>query len=331
MLQTAISTQRTESEISLFGLFPNYAGKATNSFGDYPLSYLELSRPTGRYVSRFLLRQLNILTRRHSILIIGNTCAPGYFFPRLEPNKGLEQFTRDAKKSCGIFIANVHQDQVVADDAVVFEAEPFMILNIRKNWQSFQDYLNDMLSKYRVRANKVFQMSSELQMEKIFADEMETALLQRCAMLLQQTLKEKTLAMNTNLQGILHRFSDHFGPNMQFRMYKKENEIVGFISCSIQNQNLIAWHVGYEANIARETHIYQRMLYDLVDEAIKNNCTCINFGRTATEIKSTLGAEPMPNKFVVFAKNRLMQAGLRYFKRKHYKPAEYTIRRPFKD
>jgi hypothetical protein len=87
--------------------------------------------------------------------------------------------------------------------------------------------------------------------------------------------------------------------------------------------------VGYEESIARETHIYQRMLYDLVKTGIENGCESINFGRTATEIKSTLGAEPIENHFVVFAQSKILRAMIRYYKKHHYRPKQYTLRRPF--
>lgn len=316
---------------SFFRLFSNYAGRAANIYGEYPLSFVELSRPTGKYVSRLLIRELNLLTRRHSIVMIGNSCVPGYFFPKLEPDKGLEQFVRDVAAPCGIFIANVPSETITCSTAVEFEAEPFMVLKIEKHWTHFDNYLQDMVSKYRIRAKRALEISQPLELQVYMGDQIPEDILKRCCDLLQQTLREKTVAMSNDLQGIIRRFADHFGHEMQLRTYWQNGEIVGFITCTIQGEQLTAWHVGYEAEIAKKYHIYQRMLYELVETGIEFRCSCINFGRTATEIKSTLGAAPQQNKFVIFVKNPIIRRLLKNYQLRHYKPKDYTIRRPFKN
>jgi hypothetical protein len=320
-----------ETDFSLYRLFPNYAGKVQNKFGSFPLSFMELSKPTGKYVSRLLMREVNILTRRHSVVLIGNSCAPGYFFPQLEPDKGIAQFKRESHDTCGVFVANVPSEAVVSEDAVCFEAEPFMILRLREQWKNFEDYLSAMQSKYRVRAKKVLELSEPLQLEIYDAENLPEAILDSCAVLLHETLKEKTLAMNKNLRGMLQCFAGHFGGRIQFRVYRKNGIVVGFITCTQLGDRMLAWHLGYDASQAKELHIYQRMLYDLVRDAISQGCCSVNFGRTATEIKSTIGAEPMENKFVVYARNPFMRKLLHFYKRRYFKPASYTLRRPFKD
>ena len=331
MTLTPEDYQLPETDFSLYRLFPNYAGKVKNQLGSYPLSYMELSKPTGKYVSRLLMREVNILTRRHSIVLIGNSCAPGYFFPALEPDKGIAQFARETHNTCGIFVANVPSDAVVSSEAVSFEAEPFMILRLRDNWQTFEDYLSSMQSKYRVRAKKVLELSEPLQLEIYDAENLPETILNRCAVLLHETLKEKTLAMNKDLRGMLQCFAGHFGGRIQFRVYRKAGEVVGFITCTQLGDRMLAWHLGYDASQAKELHIYQRMLYDLVGDSISKGCCSVNFGRTATEIKSTIGAEPMQNKFVVYARNPFTRKLLQFYKKRYFKPATYTLRRPFKD
>jgi hypothetical protein len=324
------NTESASIDTALYRLFPNYAGMARNSHGAYPLSYLELSRPTGRYVSRWLLQELNVFTRRHSIIMIGNNCVPGYFFPKLETGAGVEQFFQNRPLNCGIFIANVPGNFNNLPGAVVFQAEPFMVLNMRQHWTSAEAYLADMHSKYRVRTKKVLELSSGLEMKRFYGDGLEKDLIRKCAAMLQHTLREKTLAMNKNLEGILERFAEHFGSQFRVHVYYQQGKPVGFITCSISNRQLIAWHVGYEAAIAKETHIYQRMLFDLIDLGMQERVQTMNLGRTATEIKSTFGAEPIENQFVVFARNPVLRAMLRFYKKHHFRPKEFILRRPFK-
>lgn len=324
------SAFKNPQNAGLFRLFPNYAGTARNQFGEYPLSFLELSRPTGKYVSRFLIRELNIITRRHSIVIIGNSCAPGYFFPTLEANRGMEQFKRHVNQPCGIFIANVLSETPTSQHTVEFEAEPFMVLQISPLWKTFEDYLDAMHSKYRVRAKKAMAASSALEMKTYSGENIPQDIFTQCEVLLRNTLKEKTLALNKDLGGIMHRFGEYFGEDMQYNVYSQHGRIMGFITCTIRDGNLIAWHVGYESGEARDLHIYQRMLYDLVEIGITQKCSTINFGRTATEIKSTLGAKPVKNKFVVYVKNKVLKKLIDFYRNRYFRPADYIIRHPFK-
>lgn len=310
--------------------FQNFAGYAENSFGKYPISYLELSRPTGKYASRLLLRELNLLLKRHSIVMVGNPCAPGYIFPKLEANKGIEQFHRSKKEVCGIFIANVTQLPENVSDAVIFPAEPFMKLTLRQEWNTFSDYLSAMSSKYRVRTKKALELSSKLTKRTVNANDLTDAEINDCAELLKHTLREKTLVMNKDLASVIRTFASQLSKQFYINLYYLNNSLVGFISYSEENNEITAWHLGYLAHLAKETHIYQKMLYDLVETGIEKQYGCVYFGRTATEIKSTLGAEPIENHFVVFIKNRILRNIVSFYKQKYFKPEPYTTRKPFK-
>ena len=80
--------------------------------------------------------------------------------------------------------------------------------------------------------------------------------------------------------------------------------------------NLDAHFIGIDYSNNKKYAIYPRILNDYVRLGIETNATSINLGRTASEIKSTLGAEPetltcyfkhrrgIPNKFIKpFIKN----------------------------
>jgi len=72
------------------------------------------------------------------------------------------------------------------------------------------------------------------------------------------------------------------------------------------------------------------MLLDFVRFAIEHKKQQVHFGRTATEIKTTIGAQPQPLQAYLKMNNWLINASLPYFL-KRIKPAEYTVRNPFKE
>ena len=75
--------------------------------------------------------------------------------------------------------------------------------------------------------------------------------------------------------------------------------------------------------------IYQRMLYDYVSLAIENKSTELRFGRTAEEIKSTIGAEPVAMSLYIRHKNHITNKILKPIFAS-IKPSEFELRRPFK-
>ena len=72
------------------------------------------------------------------------------------------------------------------------------------------------------------------------------------------------------------------------------------------------------------------MMYDLIEYSILNKKKSINIGRTATEIKSTLGAVPIENSFVLFTKSRALRYFLNFYTKNIHKAPNYIIRNPFK-
>ncbi len=75
--------------------------------------------------------------------------------------------------------------------------------------------------------------------------------------------------------------------------------------------------------------IYQRMLYDYIDIAIKQKLSTINFGRTASEIKSSVGAIPEHLTVYIRHKKTITNKFLKLFLLK-IQPTEFHQKFPFK-
>ena len=88
--------------------------------------------------------------------------------------------------------------------------------------------------------------------------------------------------------------------------------------------------MGMDEGKCKPIHLYQHMLYDVISHGMENRFHRLHFGRTAPEIKSTVGAVPSPMygyvKHFSPAFNYLM---VRTFTAR-LKPKEYIIRDPFK-
>jgi hypothetical protein len=88
-------------------------------------------------------------------------------------------------------------------------------------------------------------------------------------------------------------------------------------------------HLGLTDQAAQD-QLYQRMMYDVIEYGIVQKDEFVCLGRTATEIKSTMGAVPVENSYVFHAKNKIIRNIIALYKNRFYKPKSYQLRNPFK-
>ena len=119
------------------------------------------------------------------------------------------------------------------------------------------------------------------------------------------------------------------GPKFIVKGYLRDEELVGFSSAFICNDIVDANYVGINYDLNHKHAIYQRMLYDYVALAMENNSAELRFGRTAEEIKSTIGAEPVAMNLYIRHKSRIKDKVLKPIFAS-IKPSEFELRKPFK-
>ncbi|MFM1898847.1 MAG: hypothetical protein RL577_1087 [Bacteroidota bacterium] len=306
---------------------PNYAGTLTQQSRKLPLSYLELSRPTGKYIARIWLAAVNFFFKKGFIRVVGNTCAPGVYWADIEPELGFGQFG-NSDHNCGALVVNVMNHKTYAD-AVGFVAEPYMVFECKAEWNQLTDALAAMSSKYRVRNQKVLKSTADFSWREL-QDQPASEWLSTCSRFLQQTLAEKTVALTGNFNELLWQYHSILKQNFKVRGYYLNHELIGFISYIEDGHEWHAMHMGIYNPVGEQYPLYQRMFLDLIDSAIAAKTQRLYMGRTATEIKSTLGAIALDNQFLVFVKFSWLRYLTRLYKRFVYRAPGYTLRRPFK-
>ena len=209
-----------------------------------------------------------------------------------------------------------------------FEIDVNMVVRIKDNWKSFDDYLGDLVTKFRTKVKGIYKKSNDLEVRVLTGDEIRLH-------------KERITDLYDN---VLHRADYRFGalkaesfatfadtmPN-HFRLtgYFLEDKLVGFSTCFKGNEVVDANFVGIDYEHNHTYAIYQRMLCDFIRYTIDCNLKELRLGRTAEEMKSTLGAEPIHMKLYVKHKNHITNKlvkpliGL-------IKPSKFELRRPFK-
>jgi hypothetical protein len=112
--------------------------------------------------------------------------------------------------------------------------------------------------------------------------------------------------------------------------YTRGDELLGFISAFLEPDKMDVHYCGVNAVENKASHLYQRMMYDMLDIGIRHKVRHIHFGRTAPEIKSTIGATPEPTFGYIKHFNPLINSLVIRNAVSYLKPRVYIFRDPFK-
>jgi hypothetical protein len=114
------------------------------------------------------------------------------------------------------------------------------------------------------------------------------------------------------------------------KAYWKYNEMVGFISF-FKNQSQLELHlIGLDYANNTDDCVYQRILYDAIKHGIEEKFESIYFGRTASVIKSAVGAEPVPVFSFLKHQQKIPNLAIKPLT-KYLKAESFVVRKPFKN
>ncbi len=208
-----------------------------------------------------------------------------------------------------------------------FLAEPNMVLKIQ--WDDFDSYLNAMSKKYRHRAKSIIKKGQEL-LRKDFTVEEIKKNEEEIAQLYKNVHSKAKFRLATLPAGYFAEMKKKLADNFIFTAYYYESRLVGFRSSFILNMAIEAHFVGIDYDLNKQLELYQNILYDYVKESISLSASQLFLGRTASEIKSTIGAEAVELKCYIRHHNPLSNRIIKPFV-DYLKPAEWIPRNPFKE
>lgn len=206
--------------------------------------------------------------------------------------------------------------------------EADMSMTIPGDWHTFDDYLKAISSKYRVRAKKILQNSQQITGRELDANELEDQ---------QDRFYDLYRQVADKVDFNIARFSKPYyvaqkklTPDMyKIFGYYLDGKLVGFMSLFILPHKTEVHYCGIDYTINKDHSLYQRMLYDIVKYVVEHNLRKLHFGRTAPEVKSTIGAIPHPMYGYIKHRNPLINGIMGIFTSR-LKPREYILRNPFK-
>lgn len=260
-------------------------------------------------------------------LFIGNNMLTGQnafsFSPTISPENGLlelkkasysleKQLQKQGRKAHLTSFKDFTKQELSLFEAAdfssfyQFQIQPNMIFEIKDNWHSMDDYVFDLNKKYRdqykrARKKAVDVEKRKLSLEEIIASE---SFIYELYLHVAESAPFNTFLLRKNHFSSLKRHLDH---DFLFYGYFLNGVLIGFNTLIKNGDTMDTYFLGYDDKIQREKMLYLNMLYDMIGYSIKKKFKTIIFGRTALEIKSSVGAIPEDTFGYIKHSNPLVQ------------------------
>jgi predicted N-acyltransferase len=238
-----------------------------------------------------------------------------------------------SKKIDAFLVSDLTLEQLDGKEAIMekgyrlFEVEPDMVFNIPSEWQSFDDYIASLISKYRVRTKKVLEKSQALVIRNLELSDID-AYQNELFQLYKNVMDNAAFRLAEIRPNYFHDFKKAYPNNFWVRAYFIDNTLVGFISFFSSQQALNINFVGLDYQFNKDIAVYQRILYDCIDQGIILKKQNIHFGRTASEIKTAVGAVPITSYSMLKHNSTLPNLAIKPLTT-YLKPEPFEVRKPF--
>lgn len=166
--------------------------------------------------------------------------------------------------------------------------DPVMTMDLPAHWETIDDYLAELTSKYRVRYRRARTKAEGIVVRALATGEVLRRL-ERIYALYQITSTGATINL-TPLNRDYFRWLAGVGDFTGY--FNEAGTLVGFTTAIPNGSVLLAHYLGLEEAYKGSHHLYHNMLFDLLAAAIEGDYQRIDYGRTALEIKSSVGARP---------------------------------------
>lgn len=212
-----------------------------------------------------------------------------------------------------------------------FHILPSMNMRLDAKWNTYQDYLNALSSKYRVRANKARKC---LQEGKIRTQEMHLDHLSeykdQMHSLYAQVVDDSGFNTIQLEKDFFSTLKQRLQDDCSILGYFDGDKLIGFLTAIRNGKELEAHFIGYDIHLNPSYKLYLNMLLDFITIGLSWRCESIQFARTATEIKSSVGAFPVEMTCYIRHRNHFSNKFIRPLLDYLQEEEEAIIRHPFK-
>ena len=197
---------------------------------------------------------------------------------------------------------------------IPLEFDPEMLLHLDPEWQNMTDYMGQLNTKARTKVKRVLKVSEDFKVSLWSSEKLDNnadALI---------ALYGKVFERSGFRLGKLHaeeliESKRTWGDDFVVLGYELEGSLVGF-QCAYRGKiEMEAFFVGFFPELVKSHAIYQRMLIEFILLGIEGKSDRVNMGRTALDVKSSIGALPQRLQCDVHFRNPFFHAVVSRFTR----------------
>ncbi len=210
-----------------------------------------------------------------------------------------------------------------------FNSQPNMILFINDKWKNKSDYIDAFSKKYRDQYKRAHKKFDGIQIKELSLEEISD---QEESIYNLYYYVAKNAPFNTFFLAKNHFASmkKYCGNHFLLFGYFLEGKLVGFHTIILNGTVLETYFLGYDSQIQKENMLYLNMLYNMTEFGIENGFKKVIFGRTALEIKSSIGAIPVKMSGFIYHNNKIINQYLGKFFKNLEPKIDWQIRHPFR-
>lgn len=280
------------------------------------LKGLKFKHPFLRYLGSICLNLNN------EILVCGNIFKvnqEGYYFKDANETQNLTDILLSARKELskkhhiiGVLIkdsdSNFNKKVLNCNPFFGFKTDATMVLELRPNWHTFQDYESSLSRKYKQRLKKIQVSSQDVERKSLSLEEIV-----QHANVIENLYFQNLNKQNFNLCALNATYfiemKQKFQSDFDLIGYFLEGQLIAFSTyIYYQNKNEMEIHyigINYEFNSSKQ--LYFNILYDGLKKAIDLKMKVLELGRTAKEAKSNMGATPFINHNYAWLRSKLIR------------------------
>jgi hypothetical protein len=217
----------------------------------------------------------------------------------------------------------------VFEKSLEFSSQPNMFFNLRSEWKQEADYVLALTKKYRDQYKRARKKADGIEKRQLSLEEIEkwSAEIYDLYKHVAENAPFNTFFLAKNH---FHSLKKELGDDFRFFAYFENNQLISFNTLIHHHEILETYFLGYDEKVQREKMLYLNMLYDMIGCGIHNGFKRINFGRTALEIKSSVGAQPEQLYGWMQHENKLINHFLGFFFKLLEPEVKWIERNPFK-
>lgn len=251
----------------------------------------------------------------------------------------IQQLAKQIPRSTGILLKDISLSHTQDDWDTYWQEkgyhkflpDPEMFVRLPSAWNSWEDYLAAMSSKYRQRAKSAYKKSKHILHRDLSLEDIQQHQ-EAIFKLFQQVIAKETFSLTEISSDYFVHLKQALKDKFVLHGYFVEDELIGFCSHILSQRGPITHFVGFDLAQNQPNKLYQRMLYDQIQMSLDNKGmepVRLSLGRTAMEIKSAVGAVPQTGPCYLHLCPKWMNTLARPIM-SNLKLEDWTPRNPFK-